>query len=382
MSNTKKIIIIIASILALNVGVGASAQLGYIPMQYALYVFWSQFALIGLGAFLIYAKHLVVFFIMLGISGLILSLKDDTIWQDLQVPLTFWGLYSLCWLFYFEFGKTRLGQWIRYQHPFKNFMFYLFYMCASIGACFAATASFYQGWDLIGDIPTDIYAVFIGLAAAIPTVSIGVLKVIDIIGASHVFHFLVGTYHRPTPRQKVVLFLDMVGSSTIAEKLKPKQSMALIARFIFDASLAFRIKGGDIVNYTGDGLVVLWPLNKADQAVESVELLHSIIKQNRSLYRSKFDLVPNFRIGIHGGEVIISQIGEEKLFLGLYGDVVNTAARLEQMCKELGTTILFSKTVRQYMSVNMKKKTKHLGKREVRGREEKIDVFTLGSSKE
>lgn len=375
--NKAKSIAFLLLLIGINVGLGAAAHLGHIPIKYALYAFWGQCALLGTAVFFIYAKHLVVFFIMLAIAGFIIGLKDETIWQDLQVPATFWGIYSFCWLFYFEFGKTKLGQWIRYLHPLQSFLFYLIYMGIAIAASFSATASIYKGWDLVHDIPKEMYFSFLALSAVIPTVSIGALKVIDIVGAGHIFHFLIGTYHRPVSRQKIVLFLDMVGSSSIAERLEPKDSMAFIARFIFDASLAFRIKGGDIVNYTGDGLVVLWPLDKADNAVESVDTLTHIINKNKDYYKKKFGIVPSFRIGIHGGEVIISQIGEEKLFLGLYGDVVNTAARLEQMCKEIGTHLLFSKTVRQYMSLSMKNQSKHLGKRDVRGREGKIDVFTL-----
>lgn len=349
----------------------------YIPLDFAINGAYIQGGLIGIALFFMYAKHLLVFFIMLLLAGLFLGMNHETSWADLQIPLTFWVLYSVCWLGYFEFGKTRAGLAIRYMHPLQNFTFYLTFMAGAIAASFALTATYYDAWQYVRLVPTEMYILFFALATLMPTLTIGALKVVDMVGARHIFHFLIGTYHRPVSRERIVLFLDMVGSSTVAERLPAKDSMAFVARFIFDASLAFRIKGGDIINYTGDGLAVLWPLDKADQAVESVALLKTIIKKNKDLYQKQFGTIPKFRIGIHGGEVIISQIGEEKLFIGLYGDVVNTAARLEQMCKELNESLIFSKTVRQYMSLDMKERTKHLGKREIRGREGKIDIFTL-----
>jgi len=80
---------------------------------------------------------------------------------------------------------------------------------------------------------------------------------------------------------------------------------------------------------------------------------------------------------MHAGEVMIAQVGAEKLFLGLYGDVVNTASRLEVMNKELGSKTLLSDAVVQELSTLYKDKLTSLGKKKVRGREEKIEVWTL-----
>lgn len=343
----------------------------------AIYFYWAELALGIVTLLFLYAKHVSVFFAILLIAGLILSLNDNSVWEDLRVPMTFWGLYSLCWLLYFELGKTRIVQAILHSHFVTHLLFYLGYMAAALFGCFALTATLYDGWDLVPAIPQKLYILLISMAIIIPTLSIAVLKIIDIIGPNHVLHFFLGTYYRPVERKRIVLFLDMVGSTTIAEKLSPKDSMSLIAMFLYNSSLAFRIYGGDIINYTGDGLVVLWPQSKADNVIAAVEQLNKNLIKNHDIYMKKFGVKPDFRVGIHSGPVVISQIGEENLFIGLYGDTVNTAARLEQLCKEKGVKILLSKTVRQYLTAENKERTKALGMADLRGREERLEIYTL-----
>ncbi len=218
---------------------------------------------------------------------------------------------------------------------------------------------------------------FLAMAVGIPTLTITILKIVNMIGDQHVFYFLLGTYQRPTEKKNIVMFIDMVGSSTVAEKLSPKKGMEMIARFIFDAGGACRSYGGDIVNYTGDGLVVLWPLFKADKAIKAIDNLNARLESAKEGYEKSFGIVPDFRIGLHAGNVVISQIGEEKLFLGVYGDVVNTAARLEQLNKDMGTKVLLSKAVKQYVGIPFQKRIKSMGEAEVRGKEESIEIFTL-----
>lgn len=371
-----KITLLVALLLA-NIMPAAGVWLDAWPTSYIWYFYWAECALLGVMTVLLYAKHLTVFFIILGIALLIYNLTGHSEWSDLRVPVTFWSLYSLCWLAYFELGNSRTGQRMKRWHPLQQFFFYLVFMLTAIAACFSLTLGIYHGWDVIGIIPQDIYIGLAALAAAVPTAAIMILKIVHIIGEHHFLHFLFGTYHRPVEKDRIVLFMDMVGSSKIAEKLTPKDSMALISRFIFDATAIIRRHGGDILNYTGDGLVVLWPMAQADKAVGCVYAMRSQFEKTRHLYEREFGVRPYFRMGLHGGKVVISQIGEEKLFLGLYGDTVNTAARLEQMNKELNTKVLLSRAVAQWLSPAWQDKLEPLGMKKIPGRAERVEIFTL-----
>lgn len=361
----------------LNIAVWHAPSYGFFSWQAALNFYWVESILLGAFALLLYAKHLLVFFLILTPIAYILGFQNFLFMGDAKIPLTFWGIYSLFWLVYFEIRRSYLGHKIRLLHPLLQLLYYAGYIAAAILLSVAVTSYVYFGQLLFPAMQGRIFEDFLAMAAGIPTLTITMLKIIDMIGERHVLYFLLGTYQHPVEKKKIVMFIDMVGSSASAERLSPKKSMEMVARFIFDACAACRIHGGDIVNYTGDGLVVLWPLFGADKAIRAYENLRGRLESGRESYERAFGIVPDFRIGLHAGNVVISQIGEEKLFLGVYGDVVNTAARLEQLNKETGTRILLSRAVKQFTSPPVQKRIRPLGEAEVRGKEEAIDIFTL-----
>ncbi len=376
-ASTANILLCLIFLIGFNVSMWMVAHKGMWPWDYTWYVYWAETMIVGGLALFVYAKHLLIFFFLLIVVSYMAGLKNITFMGDMKIPMTFWALYSLFWLVYFEIRRGLLGYSIRQVNPVWQLCYYFMFMGIAIGGSCALTGLIYYGQAWVPGLHTVLLQQCLAIAIGIPTLTIGLLKIVDMIGEKHVFYFLLGTYHRPEEKKRIVVFFDMVGSSAAAEKLPPKKSMELIANFIFDACHSCRIHGGDIVNYTGDGLMVLWPLFQGDKVVRAYDMLVATIENRRQYYEDAYGIVPNFRMGVHAGNVVISQIGEEKLFLGVYGDVVNTASRIEQLNKQMGTRILLSRAVRQHMSERMRTRTRSLGKVEIRGRDEMVEVFTL-----
>ncbi len=345
------------------------------------FFYWAELALIVAIAILPYAKHFMVFFFMLITITLITRVADPSTTGNPYILLTFWGLYCFAWLTYIELVKTAYWRKERRKTPSEQFMAYLVFMVISIAICFSITINIYNAWDIVFHSSYNYFIFFFSTAVIVPTFSIGLLNIIDMIGAQHFIHFLIGTYHQPVKRDRVVLFLDMVGSTGMAEKMSPEQGMRLIAMFIYDAGAIIRRHRGDIVNYTGDGLVVLWPRRGANRALAASYELHNWVNNKRDEYLKQFNYAPDFRVGIHAGIVTIGQIGEEKLFIGLYGDVVNTAARIEQLNKKTGTKILISRDATKFMDNHWLIRLKKVGEQEIRGRKQPINVYTLKNLK-
>ena len=81
------------------------------------FFYWSEIALVLAIAVLPYTKHFIVFFFMLVTVTLITRVADPSTTGNLNVLLTFWGLYCFSWLIYIEIVKTRYWQKERRKTP-------------------------------------------------------------------------------------------------------------------------------------------------------------------------------------------------------------------------------------------------------------------------
>jgi adenylate cyclase len=97
----------------------------------------------------------------------------------------------------------------------------------------------------------------IPLFVAFSVIGVIVMRVVHFIGVETLFHLMIGTYHRPVPEVKVLMFLDINGSTALAVRLGAFRTTALIGKFLFDISKPITDLGGDIYLYKGDGLITL-----------------------------------------------------------------------------------------------------------------------------
>ena len=134
------------------------------------------------------------------------------------------------------------------------------------------------------------------------------------------FQLITGTYHRPVQERKVFLFLDINGSTALGERLGALSMPSLVRKFLFDVSQPITNHGGEIYLYKGDGLIAVWSWAaaiKGDAVLKTVDAMFNAIERQRSAYERLFGVVPNFRVGIHGGDVVVSEQGDTKRSIGI-----------------------------------------------------------------
>ena len=100
------------------------------------------------------------------------------------------------------------------------------------------------------------------------------------------------------------------------------------------------------------------------------------IQKRSEKYRRKFGLVPEFRVGIHSGEVTVGEIGVIKKDLAMSGDTMNTTARIRSACNELNEKFIVSKDFISH-SVLKSWQAQSLGVVELKGKSEAIELFSL-----
>ena len=119
-------------------------------------------------------------------------------------------------------------------------------------------------------------------------------------------------------------------------------------KFLFDLSQPITDHGGEIYLYKGDGLIAVWNWDQAirdDTVLRAVDAMFGAIACERATYLKLFGVVPSFRVGLHGGNVIVSEQGDTKRSIGIYGDPINIAARMEEAARRHGVPCVLSQTL-------------------------------------
>jgi adenylate cyclase len=153
-------------------------------------------------------------------------------------------------------------------------------------------------------------------------------------------------------RYLVSMFVDMRGSTRLAEKRLPFDTVFIVNRFLGAVSQAVIESGGRPNQFVGDGMLALFGLtaSRRDACRQSLRaaamIAANVDELNRFLSHDLREPI-RFGIGIHGGEVIVGDIGyrDHMVFTAL-GDAVNVAARLQDMTKALACEVVVSDEVR------------------------------------
>jgi adenylate cyclase len=80
-----------------------------------------------------------------------------------------------------------------------------------------------------------------------------------------------------------------------------------------------------------------------------------MIEQHSLYFNKKYGVIPEFKAGIHFGSVIRAQIGDLKKEIIFNGDVLNTTARIQSMCNELGKKLLVSEELFNHLEIKPNK---------------------------
>lgn len=124
-----------------------------------------------------------------------------------------------------------------------------------------------------------------------------------------------------------VLFTDFVNFTGISERLPPTELVAAIHKSFTAFDAIMEKHGLEKIKTIGDAYLAVSGMpdeneNHAKQAVNAAIEIIEFIHQSNSLFR--------IRIGIHSGPVVAGIVGVKKYAYDIWGDTVNTAARMEQ----------------------------------------------------
>ncbi|MEX0810375.1 MAG: adenylate/guanylate cyclase domain-containing protein [Dongiaceae bacterium] len=184
-------------------------------------------------------------------------------------------------------------------------------------------------------------------------------------------------------RDVTVLFTDIVGFTSIGERLTAEQLSAFLNRHFTMLAECIEAEDGTIDKYIGDSIMAFWnaPFDQpdhADRAVRAARCMAGLIAADNERRRHKGLRPVRLRIGIHTGPAVAGNIGAPgRVNYTLVGDTVNAAQRLEALGKELQpdapVSIVVSETV--VAALHPPVPVVPLGNVVLRGRHEPLNVF-------
>ncbi|MDX1939985.1 MAG: adenylate/guanylate cyclase domain-containing protein [Saprospiraceae bacterium] len=210
------------------------------------------------------------------------------------------------------------------------------------------------------------------------------LHVNDKYGPGMLMKLILGLYHRPRQEERIFMFVDIKSSTTIAERLGHIRFFNLLNDFFKDLTDPIIYTGGEIYQYVGDEVVISWTMKRGLQNENCLRCFYSMqeaINRRAARYRERYGLVPEFKAGLHCGEVTIGEIGVIKKDIVFSGDVLNTAHRIQAICNRYGVKILISKYLLDRLQLPPNDfHPQRVGVIELKGKQQKLEIYTFSES--
>ncbi|NNG26769.1 MAG: adenylate/guanylate cyclase domain-containing protein [Ignavibacteriaceae bacterium] len=200
-------------------------------------------------------------------------------------------------------------------------------------------------------------------------------------GPGNMLKLLLGKYNTPKDEEHIFMFMDLQGSTAIAEKLGHNKYSQLMQSCFHDLTDIIIKYKASIYQYVGDEVVLTWDMKRGLQNLNCIKAYFAFerkLKSREDFYVKSFDTKPFFKCGIDCGEVTVAEIGEIKREIAYHGDVLNTAARIEKKCTPLNKKMIISEYLEKQLPSDIEDFEKKLiGNIELKGKSEKVKIYSI-----
>jgi len=180
-----------------------------------------------------------------------------------------------------------------------------------------------------------------------------------------------------------MLFSDLVGFTTLAEKADPEALVAQLNEYLTRMTSVVFSNGGTLDKFIGDAIMAVWgnvrSLGVAQDAKNCARAalgMRSQLRQLNERWRDEGRMGLGMGIGINQGEVLVGNIGsQERMDPTVIGDSVNLASRLEGLTRIYGVDILVGATAAELVRDEFYLRS--VARVQVKGKTKPVDVFTF-----
>jgi adenylate cyclase len=185
----------------------------------------------------------------------------------------------------------------------------------------------------------------------------------------------------PEVKEVSILFADIVGFTTMSEKMSPSQVALVLNDYLSRMTEVIFKYEGTLDKYIGDAIMAVFgaPLDMPDHASRSIKVALEM-QERLAEFNADHKEGPHLRIriGINSGKAVAGEIGSvNKKEYTVLGDTVNIASRLESSVAKPGMLVIGENTHRM---VAGQFECRSLGSFTLKGREREVSVFEVVGS--
>ena len=208
---------------------------------------------------------------------------------------------------------------------------------------------------------------------------LSVLRQVNLmLGEGNLYKLFLGKFYTPNEEKRVFMFLDLQSSTELAEKLGHIKYSMLVQECFNDLGTAISDKA-EIYQYVGDEAVITWKFNEGIENQNCLEAFYSfkkLLAEKEDFYQKNYGCIPFFKAGVHMGIVTVTEVGKYKKEIAYHGDTINTAARIQGKCNELGSELLLSESLKNELPSKRFKYTE-MGAVAVKGKKGKVTIHAV-----
>lgn len=178
-----------------------------------------------------------------------------------------------------------------------------------------------------------------------------------------------------------ILFSDLRGFTTMAEKNPPEKVVESINDYFDEMTTAIIENGGVVLQYVGDEIEAVFGApnddpDHADKAVMAALAMRARLDA-LNVARAKGGNEPlRHGIGVHTGPALAGIIGSKhKISYAMVGDTVNIASRIQELNKEMRSDVLISENTHKQLKLSHEFSAPY--RVSLKGKEKELDVYQL-----
>jgi adenylate cyclase len=200
------------------------------------------------------------------------------------------------------------------------------------------------------------------------------------LGRGLLIDLLTGKYYHPRNEELIFLFVDLKGSTILAEKLGHNKYSRFIKECVHELTPIIQKYNARVYQYAGDEVILFWSKKEGFRKLNCLKTFFeyiNILNRRKEYFKSKYGEIPVFKAGMDVGIVTATEIGDIKREIAYHGDVLNTAARLEKKCNEFDEKMIITQHVIDQIQSNNAYNFKFLSDLPLRGKTENIKFYSV-----